>query len=447
MKKMNITKNKSGSYKIRVYLGEDLNGKKLFKNTTYKPKAQTPRAIEKEVMQYAADFEKRVLTGSYLSGEELTLNEFFKIWLRDYAPKQLTASEVEEYEKTIKRVFLPALGNKKLSSINALHLQGIVSDLETKGLQPATIKKYFACISSVMNRAYKANVIHENPCMRVLLPRIEGNPNEIRYFDREQAKTFLNALKMPYTVHYPKKIRKNGRIIPAHDEIITVSLQFRALFTLAIYSGARRGELLALTWRDIDFNKYVMTINKATAHTKQKGQYIKEPKTKAGFRSVSLPGVCIDLLQEWKQEQQKQCAALGSAWEGFTGFMYDDNFIFIQETGKQMNLHTPLHKFRDILELYNSSVPAADQLPIIKFHDLRHTSASIMIASGMVDIETIARRLGHSDVSMTLNRYGHALPSQDEKAVKAISTMLSLEDDQEKPHPLPIMYQEENRPA
>ena len=129
----NITK-RNGSFRIRVFLGEDLEGKKLYKSTTYKPTARTPKAIEKEVADYARDYEKRVLNGQYLEGEEMSLNSFFAAWLSDYAPKQISEAEIEDYEAIIKRVFLPTLGNKKLTKISALHLQAIVTDLENKDL-------------------------------------------------------------------------------------------------------------------------------------------------------------------------------------------------------------------------------------------------------------------------------------------------------------------------
>ena len=433
-----IKQRNNGSYQIRVYLGEDPAGRKLFKNTTYKPKGRTPKQIRQEVEDFARDFEKRVLNGQYLTGEEMTFSDFFQIWLSDFAPKQLTPAEIETYISNINRVFMPVLGNKKMAAIMPLHLQQIVTDLENKGLQPATIRKYFSCISSIMTRAYKAGVIKENPCARLLLPRLVKDPANIQYFDRGQAIAFLNGLKRGFTVKHPEKIRKNGRSIPAYTEDITISKQFIALFTLAIYSGARRGELLALTWNDIDFSTYTLSISKATAATKEAGQYIKDPKTRAGARSFGLPGACIDALKEWKEEQCRQCDILGTAWRGFRGADYDNNFVFITEDGQQMNLFTPTHKFKEILEYYNNAVSdPAEKLPEIRFHDLRHTSASLLIASGYVDIETIARRLGHSDISMTLNRYGHALPSQDEKARLALDVMLSEDPAQEVPAAVP----------
>lgn len=438
-----VTEKSNGSFKIRVYMGEGPDGRKIYRCTTYTPKATTPGKRLKEAEQFADDYEKQLRTGQHLSGEDLKLNDFVKIWFRDYAPEKLTLREIEYYKQILNREFLPSLGNCKIAAVNPMQLQSVVSGMKKRGLQPGTIRRYFNCISSVMSSAYKANVIRENPCGRITFPKIERDPTKIQYFDKHQAVEFLNALDRPLKVRYPEKIRKNGRVIPAHVEEITISTQFRALFTLAIFTGARRGELLALTWNDIDLDNCVISITKNTASTKDAGQYLKEPKTKAGVRSFSVPVNCITRLMEWKTEQMELCRQLGTYWKGKPCSRYDDNFVFIQDDGRQMDLHTPTHKFREILNYYNASVSDPDKkLPVIKFHDLRHTSASIMIASGYVDIETIARRLGHSDVSMTLNRYGHALPSQDEKAAFALASMLSLDDDKPQGSPGVIVQED-----
>lgn len=413
------------SYQIRVYIGEDLHGSKQFKNVTYHPTSKTPKAIEKEVQAFALDFERKVLNGTYLSGEEMTVNQFYRIWQTDYAGLHLTEHEIEDYKHVIERVFLPSLGNRKINSITAFQLQSIITVLQEKGLKPSTINRYFDCISSLLTRAYKANIISENPCRRVLLPRIERDPSKIQFFDRAEALLFLSALTKQYTISHPQKKRKNGRVIPAYTEVISISLQFRAYFTLALYSGLRRGEMISLCWKDIDFKKNRISITKSTTSTSQKGQYCKEPKTKAGIRTLTVPDSCIKLLSNWKEEEIKLCETLGTAWEGAPIEQFDVTFVFIQANGSQMHLSTPTHKFKEILTYYNSSVSdPADKLPMITLHDLRHTSASLMIAAGDVDIETIARRMGHADVSVTLNTYGHALPSQDDKASSALEKML-----------------------
>jgi len=183
---------------------------------------------------------------------------------------------------------------------------------------------------------------------------------------------------------------------------------------------------LALTWNDIDFEKNCISITKSISVTKADRRIVKGPKTKAGFRCVPLPSVCFDILCEWKEEQKEQCREHGTAWKGEPLRQFDMNYIFTQINGKPMDSNTPYHKFKEIRDYYNSTVTPDKQLPDITLHDLRHTSASLLIANN-VDIETIARRLGHSNVAITLNRYGHALPSQEEKAVNALQTMLNIQ--------------------
>ena len=116
---------------------------------------------------------------------------------------------------------------------------------------------------------------------------------------------------------------------------------------------------------------------------------------------------------------------LGTAWQGYRGKEYGKNPVFIQmDSGKRMNVQSPTAKFKKILKAYNAAVPEEKQLPMIRLHDLRHTSASHMLANG-VDIETVAKRLGHSKASFTLDIYGHALESMDEKAAEVLDNVFS----------------------
>ena len=148
----------------------------------------------------------------------------------------------------------------------------------------------------------------------------------------------------------------------------------------------------------------------------------------------------MGLLKEWKKRQQQICLQLGSQWQGKRGKDYDENFIFIQiDSGKAMYLDTPSQKFPKLIKKYNDSIDEkikeasseeeadklqAEKLPEIRFHDLRHTSATLLIADG-IDVETVAARLGHSTVSLTLNRYGHALPENDLKAAQALERIFA----------------------
>jgi integrase len=212
--------------------------------------------------------------------------------------------------------------------------------------------------------------------------------------------------------------------IPAHDRHIDVDTQWIVYFNLAIYAGCRRGELLALTWKDIDFKTRTITIEKARARTKA-GDITKKPKNKHSIRTITVPADCIHLLILWRKEQMQLAWNMGETWKGYYGRDFDKNFIFIQpETGLPMNVSTPTHKFKEILKLYNDTHELEDQLPDISLHELRHTSATLLLANG-TDIETVSHRLGHSKASTTLDVYGHAMKKMDSKASDTLESILS----------------------
>ena len=180
-----------------------------------------------------------------------------------------------------------------------------------------------------------------------------------------------------------------------------------------------------MKWSDIDFENRTIKIDEAVTMSKD-GEKVKEPKTEAGRRTVKLPRVCFDLLEDWKKEQRELSLKLGTAWTGKRGRDFEENFVFIRtENGERMNVQTPSAKFRKILVAYNKSVDEEERLPMIRLHDLRHTNASHLIAHG-TDFETVAKRLGHSKASFTLDVYGHALESMDDKASDTLEELFSI---------------------
>lgn len=419
---------RNGSYQISVYVGEDLQGKKIFERTTFRPTQRTPKKIRDEVNDFAREFEKRVKEGKYLTGDKLTFSRFVDIWKEEWAVKNLTTVGLEDYIRLLEGRILEKLGNMKLSKITALHIQSVYDELEKGGLAPNTIRKTNSAVNSVFKYAYRMGTIKENPCSRIELPKRKKN-TDIHYFTVSQAKAFLKSLESDRIFTYSSSERslKSTRTkfeVKEYTAHRTVNLQFQVLFSLAIYGGFRRGELVALKWSDIDFEKRTVSINKAFAKTKANGQILKCPKTVSGIRSVVLPSNCFSLLEKWKIEQKKLSLALGTKWEGERYNNYDDNFVFIQvESGRPMNLDTPYHKFKEVIEYYNSHCEREeDKLPNIRFHDLRHTSASLLISEN-VDIVTVSRRLGHAQVSTTLDVYAHAMEKKDETASNTLERL------------------------
>lgn len=424
--------NKDGkitSYSIVVTLGRDEEGNKIRETTSYKPKAKTPARARKEVEKYALEFEKAVLDGySFTDGDQITFAQFVKDWDNNSLTQKvlsgtMTKHTKEDYVRTIKNHVIPKIGHMKLSSIGSQHIDRIVIDLLKAGKKPKTIRNIFNIIRSCFEYAFRKKIIRENPCLRCEPLPVVSRDGDLHTFNEDQVQRFLNeALTREYEVRIKGHKRKytvyngSGEEFEVHDytEHRSVSIQFRAYFTVAVFGGFRRGEMIGLNWEDVDPENQKITIWKSVSLSED-GQYIKDPKTKAGRRTVKLPKVCFDLLEDWKKEQKKICLQLGTAWEGLRGRDFEKNPVFITSTGARMNVQTPSAKFRKILIAYNKTVPEYKQLPLIRLHDLRHTNASHLVASG-VDIETVAKRLGHSKASFTLDVYGHALEENDEKA-------------------------------
>lgn len=415
---------RKGTYQIRVYLGKDANGKKITENTTFTPTKTTPKAIEKEVQEFARNFEKKVKEGKILSGEKLSLPDVVKEWKQDQTFKDLTKAVQENYVDLLEKRIYPELSHLKISKITPMHIQKIYNEMEKEGKAPKTIKRTNTALNSVLKYAYRMGIIHENPCDRIRLPKNTADTS-LHYFTLEQSQIFLDCLSKEFSIEHPEVIRSNGRKIPAYAETVRTQYQFTPYFYLAIYGGFRRGELIALTWNDIDFDNQTISINKAVTKTKE-GQLIKDTKTVAGNREIKLPSQCFKVLKKWKVQQLQLSISMGNDWKGETGKNFDKNYIFIQiENGLQMHVDTPSKKFKKIIDLYNQTCEnEEDKLPRIRLHDLRHTSATLLLANH-VDIETVSHRLGHSKPSITLDVYGHWMEETDKTASDTLESLFS----------------------
>lgn len=423
----NILRRPSGKYKITVYYTRDIKGNLRRKCCTFVPTKTTPKAIEKEVQAYAREFEERVKNGQLYEGEKTTFYDVAMKWHDDYAVPHLAKGNVENSMYYLDKWAFNTIGTQKISAIKPIQFQSIFDEMNKQGYAPKTIKCVYNAISSVMSYAYRLEIIENNPLSRCKLPSIKKN-NDIHFFTDEQVKAFLRALDKEYSVTIKQHESKNGitgkaQTISEYEMSKPISIQFKVLFRLAIYGGFRLGEIIALTWNDIDFNNNIIHIRHSTGRSKE-GQYIKTPKTLTSVRDVQMSQSCMDMLKEWYEQEKSLANALGTAWQGKHGKAFDSSFIFIQYDGKQMDSHTPYHKFKTIISKYNATVDDESQkLPNIRFHDLRHTCATLLIALG-VDIETISNRLGHSNTSITLDVYGHYMKKNDVIASEKLGMLL-----------------------
>lgn len=414
------------SYSITVSNGYDIYGKKLREKTTFTPDPNmTPKQQQKALEAYVFEFEQRVKNGKLLTGDKLTLKEYSDRWLEEYAKTNLTQVSYRNYCDILKLRILPALGHIKLTSIKPLHLQsfynnlledGVRIDGKPGGYSPATIKKDHVVLSSMLSTAVQWQLIESNPCDRVSVPKVKNTSDNIKYFTFEQTQAFLNALNMSYSTTYKAHKRKGSLHeeynVAEYTESRNIPLQFKVLFHIALFGGLRRGEIVALTWDDIDFDTNSIKINKSSSHVDRQ-VITKDPKTSTSNRTIKLPDFVMQLIKDWKLEQNKYRISIGDQWNG-------TNHIFIQTDGRQMYPSTPTATFKKILIQYNNTVEnEKDKLPMITLHGLRHTSATLLIAEN-VDVKTVSSRLGHAQTSTTMDIYAHALKQMDEKASNAL---------------------------
>lgn len=420
---------RKGSFQITVSLGYDIHGKKLLETVTFTPDPSlTPKQQEKAVSAFAYEFEAKIKNGYAMDGRKITLKEFSDRWIKEYAKINLQPGTVKKYTEELEDKILPALGHLKLSAIkphilisfyNSMLRDGIRKDGKSGGYSSGTIRKTSNVLSSILRTAVEWEVIEQNPCDKVKPPSAPNTSDNIKFFTPEQTIRFLDYLEKPYTckISAHRRTDDTGKEYSVGDYTTQkeIPLQIRVLLELAIYSGCRKAELLALTWSDIDFLSDTISISKAI--TVVDGiPIIKAPKTKTSFRKISIPHSLILKLKKLQVSQAEYRLRVGEYWKGA-------EWVFTQDDGTMMNYSTPYHTLQTIIKRYNQDRPKKERLPVIPFHGLRHTAASLLIASNQ-DIKTVSARMGHAQSSTTLNIYTHSLESGDRKASDALEAML-----------------------
>lgn len=416
-------KQRGNAFLVSVSLGRDTSGKQIIKSATFRPDPEqhrTKRQIEKALNEFAVDFERKVKSGNTADGDKVKFRDFItEDYLPNYAKSRMTPSSYERTESTFRVIVLRHIGNLRLSQIKPKHLEKLYNDM-LKGIEISikektvtrkysfgTIKRVHRSISGALSYALKNDIILQNPCSKADLPIDYNVKKEIKCFTIDEAKEFMNYLDEPYTIVSGGK----SNIVQRFD---SVPLQLKTAFSIAISCGARKGEILALTWDDINFRKKVMTISKSASFTSE-GRITKIPKSLHSIRDVPLPDECIALLKKWRTQQLKLKVQFRHYWND------DNNLIFVQEqTGNPMSNTTLYNAFKYIIKRYNADETHKAKLPDIKLHGLRHTAGSIMIANG-IPVPTVSNILGHSDTVTTMRIYVHEIKDYDEAVRNAMS--------------------------
>lgn len=328
---------------------------------------------------------------------ELTVGELVSRWL---ATKQgSTAPRThEERELVVNAQLIPRLGSARLSSLTPLHVEGFYLGMARDGVGRTTARHAAKVLVAALRHAVGLRLLQSSPADGVALPSVPRR--EMLCLTQMQAQALLLAAD-------------GWSISP--------------LIALALGSGCRQGELLGLTWADLDLVAGTLTVRRALTFTRAAGFALKEPKTLASRRTVSLPSFAVEALLAHRAAQLR--AGLARAP------------VFCTRKGTFLSRGAVTRAFRAIIQLANDPAsrrrpgrPRKDALPLVsqrrdvlpdglRFHDLRHSVASLLLSAGQ-SLRAVSQRLGHADPALTLRLYTHCLPGDDEQLSAALERLI-----------------------
>ena len=388
-----IEKRGKNSYRLICTNGYDLEGN-IIRHT------KTIHGTKKDAEVELAKFVTDVQNGLVINGKSLKFSEFTEIWKRDYGSKELAPSTYKRYCRMLETRLLPYFGHFYINKIRPIDIMQFYDLLERdtqlvrkknnngkktlKPLSGKTILEHHRLLRAMLHRAVYWQMIVTNPAERVQPPKAK-KPKR-RSYDDEQTKILLENL----------------------EQLSVEDTKYKVAIILTVFTGVRLGELMGLEWQDVDFKNGIICINHSSQYLSDMGIFTKVPKTESSIREIAIPEFIISLLEEYKLWYEEQKSFYGELWT-------NSNRLFVQADGKPMHPSTISKWFVK----YVSTIG----LPVINFHGLRHTNASLLVAQN-IDIAIISARLGHAQVSTTLNFYVHPLLSHNRKAGYALENLL-----------------------
>ena len=371
----NIRKRADGRWEGRYTAGyHPETGKRIIKNVLGKTQAECKAKLKKAIEEsHALDVGR---------ADEYTVAAWLRTWFELYAKPHIRPSTMNYYHRNIEQHIIPAIGDIPLNKLTTRDLQKLCNDLQSNGrlrkvqkkekpgLSNSTVRGIHMMLHNALDRAMKEKLILSNPTENCIIPKIEKQ--EMKILRPDPISSYLNAAE-----------RRNA--LP--------------MFYLELVSGLRKGELTALLWSDLDIQNRTISVSKQYVKNPNGELALTRPKTETSVRKVSIPQEAVDLLISEHDKHPDNPYMFPSP---ITGEMYYPDSI--------VNLHKKILKDAG--------------LPHIRFHDLRHTFATLALQNG-VDVKTVSSMLGHYDAGFTLRTYTHATRQMQQKAAEKMGSFMA----------------------
>jgi integrase len=381
-----IRRRSQGSWEVTVELGRDpATGKRRRRTQTVKGTKRQAEAVQAALLH-------ELETGIDIDSSRLTVGDFLERWLKAVKPN-LAPATLLRYSGLINGQLIPGIGALPLAKLRPLHVQALYTELRERGrkdgrpLSPQTLVHVHRVLSEALAQAVRWQMLPRNVCDAVEAPRVRAR--EMRFLTPDEARRLLAASD------------------PSQGS-------FEAVVAFALHTGLRQGELFGLRWENVDLDAGTLAVRTALQRLPGVPFTFREPKTARGRRVVSLGAAAVEILRVQRKRQREERLAAGPAWQ-------DHDLVFTTAVGTPCDASNIRRTFWRLLEQAS--------LPRLRFHDLRHTHASLMLARG-IHPKVVSERLGHSSIGLTLDTYSHVMPNLQQEAVQEFDRWLTRPDDQ-----------------
>ena len=361
-----------GRYEGIYTVGHNPGTGKLIRKSVY-AKTQTECAKKLRAAINAVD------TGTYIEPSKMTVEQWLNTWLNEYC-KDVKMRTLDKYRSTVRLHLIPALGKVKLSALNKVQVQRAFNQMGdgNKPLASKSVHDAHGILHRALQQAVELEIITKNPSDNCKLPRVEKN--EIKPMTKQQIGVFIEEIK---------------------------TSRFGNVFMFDLLTGLRMGEMLALSWDCVDFEKGVLRICRQLHQVK--GGYAFGSLKNDKPRYVPVPASVLTLLKKQQTQQRLWKLAAGALW------MNSDELVFTNEIGCHLAPNTVRAELRRVTTRMN--------MEGFRFHDLRHSYATLCLSEG-VDIKTLQSNLGHHTPSFTMEQYGHCTDEMKQSSANRLESFI-----------------------
>ncbi|CQR73442.1 Tn916 family transposase [Sporomusa ovata DSM 2662] len=387
-------------------------------------KDNTPKG-KSVTLRIGQNWLEQIQTGMLPDADKMTLGDWIDTWLKEYIKPNVRIKSYDKYEGCLVQYVKPKLGNIVLGKIREVHLTALFNELLTSGgkkqigLSSSTVRATRRYLSMCLEQAIKSDLLQKNPVKQtkpIKLVKAEIQTLTEGQADSLTAAAFAAVQKadQDYALRAAKaaeKAAQTGKYTQVSMANIVHYSAYMAIL-LGLGTGMRLGEIFGLSWDAVDVEKGIVYVKRALV-TSRPGVNFEEPKTKASRRQIPLSSDIASELRKYKALQEWRKNLLGDQWSEL-------NLVITNEFGGVFNTSNFTSRYFKPL-LLQISAPKG-----FKFHDLRHTHATLLLLKG-IPVKVVSERLGHSTVAMTQDTYAHVLPEMQEEAVKVLEGMFTKE--------------------